>query len=594
MKRAGWCINTINYHLSAGFMNYVMLSILVQLPPYIRSSTTEHEHCTPWSCVFYTFANTDEYVPRHVDPTCHCQSIHPPIEEVTQMLRDGVVPVMVYDGALLHVRPAAETSYVAISHVWADGMGSTTEGGLPTCVVRRIASLVQDLHPETGAFWMDSLCIPDDRGVRKRAIQLMERTYRDAAKVLVVDECIRAECSEKKTWEENLFRIATSGWIRRVWTLQEGILARQLYFEFQEGPVDVEEKAGIRKPGPGEGAYRPWLSNPDTSDSWVPQEVGIYIWCLSHLPFLWFRVTHDARRPSGSLKLDAHKLRLISLLSLRSTTKAEDETIAISGMLALDLGALLAITGPDAAQRRMKDFFIQLKHVPTALAVLEAGPRLELSGFSWAPRSLTMVDSDGFLTDGPHAVYQTKGSPTGICTAAGLLAKYFVAPLQEPCTLDLRLFRQSKVGSPPSLMEQLVVRDEDSDGWYIGTRVHAGVEEQASHFITFDTLLFVDRALPGHGQTARCAAVCSVARAPAGDDDDRDAHSEMSRGGPSGSGTSQLPQRFRHVASVVLMMVPRDVLDSEMADFGPYEPGGSVWEPPRRMSAPAKKMVLLV
>lgn len=146
--------------------------------------------------------------------------------------------------------------------------------------------------------------------------------------------------------------------------------------------------------------------------------------------------------------------------------------------------------------------------------------------------------------------------------------------------LDVRLFKQNKVGSPPSLTEQLVVRDEDEDEWYIAMRVHAGVEERGSHFITFDTLLFVDVALPGHGQIACCAAVCRASRAPADDDDYGDADSESS--------TSQLPQQFRHIASVVLVMV-----SPEDTRFGRHALGRSGWEPPR-MGALAKKVVLLI
>ncbi len=198
-----------------------------------------------------------------------------------------------------------------------------------------------------------------------------------------------------------------------------------------------------------------------------------------------------------------------------------------------------------------------------------------------------MVGSAGFQTEGPYAEFQTKGAPTGICTAAGLLAKYFVAPLRQPCTLDLRLLEQNKTGSPPSLAEQLVVCDEGSGTWYLGTKVEAGVTDR-SHFITFDALLFVYGALPGPSQTACCAAVCSVAPAHADDEDDAD--SKAPRGGSPESGTSQLPQRFRHVASMVLMMVPRKAL--EMARFGPYEPGESGWEPPR-MSALSKRVILL-
>ena len=45
------------------------------------------------------------------------------------------VPVVIFDGEELHVRPSNAGPYVAISHVWADGLGSKTEVGLPKCQV---------------------------------------------------------------------------------------------------------------------------------------------------------------------------------------------------------------------------------------------------------------------------------------------------------------------------------------------------------------------------------------------------------------------------------------------------------------------------
>ncbi|KAI0651222.1 hypothetical protein C8Q79DRAFT_20646 [Trametes meyenii] len=47
-----------------------------------------------------------------------------------------------------------------ISHVWADGMGSTTEDGLPMCVIKWISGLITTLLPDTDVFWMDSLSHP--------------------------------------------------------------------------------------------------------------------------------------------------------------------------------------------------------------------------------------------------------------------------------------------------------------------------------------------------------------------------------------------------------------------------------------------------
>ncbi|OJT12319.1 hypothetical protein TRAPUB_11094 [Trametes pubescens] len=511
----GWCPNTISSDFLAKFMNLTWMSTLLQLPPYIRTSETEHKDCTEDACVFYTIANTEAYVPRHVDPACHCEYIRPPIEEIIGMLNYGIVPAVVYDGGRLHVQPATEGSYVAISHVWADGMGSTTEDGLPICVVVRIASLARGLHPETGAFWMDSLPT------------VTRRAFSSSTTVSV------RNAQGKKSWEENLLRIATSGWIRRVWTLQEGLLNRNLYFEFEDGPTNVEYETGLKKAGSTTDTVyvHAWAPH-ETPSHWSLPQAAIFIWCMSHVPLIAFRTRYAAWKTDA--KLDEHEL--ISLLSLRSTTKAEDETVAISGLLSLDVGALLAITGPDAAPRRMREFLLQLFKVPIVLAV-HATPRLRLPGFLWAPRELRRVPPAGFRTD---------SGPKGICTAFGLVAEYFVAPLREPYTHDLR--RRDSTDASRDYFEVLHAHHEPSGTWFASTQIEAG----ESHCITFDALLFVDDVLPTNSLPVSCAAVCSVGPTHTGD-----YRAKASQSWCQKTPTSlRLPQQeFRHVASVVLTML---------------------------------------
>ncbi|KAI0651220.1 hypothetical protein C8Q79DRAFT_932284 [Trametes meyenii] len=74
-------------------------------------------------------------------------------------------------------------------------MGSTAEGGLPTCVlIKRIVCLTTILSPESGSFWIDS-------------------TYLDSAKaLLVIDRGFHMIQSQQP--EENLLQIATFGWVR--------------------------------------------------------------------------------------------------------------------------------------------------------------------------------------------------------------------------------------------------------------------------------------------------------------------------------------------------------------------------------------------
>jgi Heterokaryon incompatibility protein (HET) len=129
-----------------------------------------------------------------------------------------------------------EPVIVAFSHVWADGLGSRTEHGLPACQIRRLSSLASKLVP-TSAFWIDSLCIPGAKEPRAQAIRLMVSTYDEAAAVLVLDSGFQSCLSDTST-EEKLLRLLTSSWMRRLWTLQ-GALAAQLVFQFQDMPISL-------------------------------------------------------------------------------------------------------------------------------------------------------------------------------------------------------------------------------------------------------------------------------------------------------------------------------------------------------------------
>ncbi len=68
----------------------------------------------------------------------------------------------------------------------------------------------------------------------------MAETYRNADAVLVIDSGIRS-CSLSAPLEERLLHIISSGWMQRLWTLQEGLLARKLIFEFADGFATLDE-----------------------------------------------------------------------------------------------------------------------------------------------------------------------------------------------------------------------------------------------------------------------------------------------------------------------------------------------------------------
>ncbi|KAK7049525.1 hypothetical protein VNI00_005556 [Paramarasmius palmivorus] len=460
---------------------------------FIRNTPDEHQHCTDESCNLFTITDTSAYVPRHTSTSCQCGYIVPPFDAITQLLSEGdhgSVPIVVFDGQRLLVERAVDRPYVAISHVWADGLGSTTEQGLPGCQVARLAALVQSIIPTSGGFWMDSLCVPDVKDLRKRAIKLMAKTYKDAASVLVIDATIMSQChSQSRLWRDNLFRIATSGWVRRVWTLQEGILARKLYFQFADGPVDVDERLESYMK---DQVAADFLAQ-DPSGKSEPLFPVHFAMCL---PLIAFRGRKKLAAPRECTFGD-----VAGLLRLRTTSKAEDETVAIAGLLPqVDVGALLAISGPDVVEQRMKAFLIQLREIPRFLPILN-DPKIELPGFRWAPRTLASVfNSDSGRLYG-----------TATCTESGLSGVYNVFRFHTAVKIPSEITRQN--GKKPEFLIWITERASDSvyearillD--HLQRSAHYQSELTVSRPSTIDALLFIHDDGPLQNDSVQCAAV---------------------------------------------------------------------------------------
>lgn len=74
---------------------------------------------------------------------------------------------------------------------------------------------------------MDTLCVPrypDD--IHNKAVMQMREVYTKAERVLVLDAELLASTADG-TYEEINMRIQSSRWIRRLWTLQEAVLAKR-------------------------------------------------------------------------------------------------------------------------------------------------------------------------------------------------------------------------------------------------------------------------------------------------------------------------------------------------------------------------------
>lgn len=140
--------------------------------------------------------------------------------------------------------------YVAISHVWSDGLGNPWRNCLRLCQLHHIQDLVNGLYDsdqQPAPFWIDTMGIPVGREhaeYRKIAIHRIAETFRNADKVLVIDNSLQT-CRADLPWVEVLMRIQYSPWMTRLWTLLEGKLAPKLYFQFAERAIPSESLTDV-------------------------------------------------------------------------------------------------------------------------------------------------------------------------------------------------------------------------------------------------------------------------------------------------------------------------------------------------------------
>jgi hypothetical protein len=386
MQRLGWCPNEIS-RLQFLFSNSgLYFASSLELPA--ESRFFDHSQCHEQQCGINNI-DRNSYRSKHRCSSGNCEHTGPTMREIGDVLSGGKIPV-------LELQPRTEDSsapvkftvtssdsvpYTAISHVWSDGRGNLVANTLPLCQVLHLASLVQKLSPERTAqyFWIDTLCCPVQMPLRRTAIGLMRRTYEEAAEVLVLDSSLEF-ISTNTSCDDLLIRIACTGWMRRLWTLQEGVLARKLFFQFRDGAIDLGVLRDTVDGGP-EHRLRSLLS----ADALACSDS--------------FRKFKDL----GSSGI----LELVRALQWRATSWSQDETICLSILLDLDVDRVIRSREED----RMGTFWSMLEEFPFQLALI-SGPRLQQNNLTWAPRSL--MPPVGTNLPNSNDVIRAKSFPSGL------------------------------------------------------------------------------------------------------------------------------------------------------------------------------------
>ena len=447
-KERGWCPSEIKMLYQEVDKTGLFLASLVKRP---FSQNLQHENCNESECLALQISD-NHYETKHIDGCprdLSCSTISIDQGTLSRILFSGGIPI-------LHISPSPETAfpkvqvidrtaqnidYIAISHVWAHGLGNPDENALPSCQLHRLTDLCSNCSPAVGkrtAFWIDTLCIPVGiPSARKVAIRQLSSTFRLASKVLVLDADLQ-RTSKRCSRTELATRIMCCGWMRRLWTLQEAVMgerqaeARKVKIWFRDGALEYNAVGG--------GSVNSFHNTEDA------------------LSKLFFSIPQFMSR-------DRAFNSLMSALRYRTTSKKEDEALCVASILGFDQQQITAIAGEDTTEAKMQKMYTFIGHIP-ASTLFNRSRKLGEKGFAWAPASLlgsgnyldffdgqvAKCDEQGLHVQFAGYIIREKTSQpsskevrTQIFLATGEEEKYSKCKIAPPLTADMHSYYKGTI-----------------------------------------------------------------------------------------------------------------------------------------------------
>ena len=450
LERSGWCPSQISIMVSSPVS---MQSLYFFASMHDSVSAGRHDLCDKMKCVAYQ-TDFESYATQHVTKTCRCEDFCVDIESLNNISATGALALLRIRGVetldQLTVEVVAsqpDSQYLALSHVWADGLGNVNANALPRCQLLQLGRLTQSLRAKLSLddpqyellFWCDTLCCPASPGEGKnRVLAQMKSIYEQATCVLVLDASLRPHRSETMRPEEVCARMIVSGWMRRLWTLQEGALSadkRRLWVQFRDEAVHFRFlwREVVR------------MFNSDSSRK------GLATDFLARIGFL--RKLLDGETGADLATVDA-------AFENRSISVSSDEPLLIGTLLNLDVASILNGSDETRSHRMWSLMPAAVRGIPKNI-VFRLGPRLKEEGYRWAPSTMLHYEYTN-----PSLSTMLKGDNQGSPTKQGLIVRlsgYHISFPQRPKGLP---------ASPWNLgldKELLYMRDDEAC-WYIACR----------------------------------------------------------------------------------------------------------------------------
>jgi hypothetical protein len=397
-----------------------------------------HGQCTEHMCE-RTKALSGTFVPKHTQHPGNCADLHIDEEKLASVIQGGATPVVRlvrvpkeggYDWHLEICGTTTSRPYVAVSHVWADGLGNPDANAIPACQAESLFnSLSQMQHglprifdrwfrgpwqfwyqrlpdgpygaqikPPTPLdlasprdcslpFWLDTLCIPvANQSLRNQSIGDMYSTYRDALATLVLDRDLKTLPVETHP-QSVIARLLLSDWRQRLWTYQEAALSRELYIAGDGCTWPLAALMAFNADFCRFDSRVPWTEYPHKLRHRLSKLV----------------LNEDLRWMTLFSSLGSLAQRLLCAVGDRVTSRQDDEAIVIASALRMDTSRLSQLCGDEQMAQLAREFGDQ---VPLNM-LFSSSPRISTAGFTWMPRSV--LGSGGVY----HTIVGLVGSDKG-------------------------------------------------------------------------------------------------------------------------------------------------------------------------------------
>ncbi|MCJ1444143.1 MAG: hypothetical protein MMC23_004644 [Stictis urceolatum] len=327
-------------------------------------------------------------------------------EEGVPLLR--MVPSTSSIGFDVDVTRSDNVVYTAFSHVWSDGLGNPEANEIFSCQWRRLQSFAdclkkgrhEDMGEEPMPFWLDIVCIPvcKDRNntsnqcrrrrMRNKAIQGMRRIYCEADAVLILDNTMLSLESPFRAHEISL-RLAYSKWMRRLWTLHEGAMARSAFIRLKNIHVSLH-------------AFINWVEEAVDADTSKDSDkllssIGVTEATVPWRSCLHFNISWEAA--------GYHKMRFAwNEARSRGTKYEEDRYVVIASLLHIDHPE--AMYELETPEEKIEFILTRVAEIPP-LILFTVAPHIQKNGLRWAPATLnTRI---GLVKESPPAIRTPEG-----------------------------------------------------------------------------------------------------------------------------------------------------------------------------------------